>query len=452
MPRPPTARGLAVAHKLRFVVDPIGFLDACAREHGDAFHLLLGRPGLFVFSRPDHVKAIYAADPEVLRAGEAKRAIFGQLLGGASSLLLDGEPHMRRRKLLLPQFRGDRMAAYAERIRMETERAIARMPVGEPFALLPIFQSLTLRVMLRALLGEETAASAPLWDALSRFATDAASSRLLMAPALQWDLGPWSPWGRVRRIVHTANRAVEDEIRRRSARAPDSADLLDLLLASKDEHGEALMNAEVRDEVLTLVVAGHEITSMVLTWLVHAVISRPDVHARIDEELASVPNGLDESDALRLTYLDSVVRESMRLHSVVPLGSARLVTRDTTIGEHEVPRGAMVNVALHLLHRRPEVFERPNEFVPERFATPTTFGPAQWAPFGGGARRCLGMQFALFELKLIAQTLFSRVALTELETPRPVRRGAFVAPSGGLRVTARPLAASRSRSSERRAA
>jgi cytochrome P450 family 110 len=445
---PPTVHGPAAYQKLRFLTSPIGLLESCARRHGDAFRLLLGRPGLFVFSRPDHVKAIYTADTEVLRAGEAKRAIFGRLLGGASSLLLDGEPHLRRRKLLLPQFKGERMAMYASRIAAETRAAIARMPVGQPFALLPIVQSLTLRVMLSALLGPEDASSAPLWRAMERFATDAASSRLLMAPALQWDLGPYSPWGRVQRVVRAANGAVESEIQRRRARPNEGRDLLDLLLSSSDEHGASLTDAEVKDEVLTLVVAGHEITSMVLTWLVHAVISRPEVQARIDGELEAI----GEHDVGGLTYLDSVVRESMRFHSVVPIGSARLATEDTRIGEHDVPRGAMVNVAIHLLHRRPEIFERPDEFRPERFSVEPRVGPYEWAPFGGGARRCLGMSFALFELKLITATLFSRVALVGLERPRAVRRGAFVAPSGGLRVVVKRLRAARPGSSERRAA
>jgi cytochrome P450 len=175
---------------------------------------------------------------------------------------------------------------------------------------------------------------------------------------------------------------------------------------------------------------------MVLAWLVHAVASRRSVRARVNEELDAAP--ADPARIASLPYLDGVVRESMRYHSVVPLGSARLATHETAIGEHVVPAGAMVNVSLHLLHRRADVYERPDELRPERFIGGSRPGAHEWAPFGGGTRRCLGMTFAVAEVKLVAATLFSRLDVASRAWARPVRRGAFVAPEDGLPVILSP--------------
>lgn len=434
----PNARGAAAYQRWRLLRDPIGFVESCARDHGDAFRLALGPMGTHVFSRPDHVRAIYAADPDVLRAGEAKRAIFGPVLGRSSSLLLDGEPHARRRKLLLPRFRGDALGAYRERIVAATKRTVERLPEHRELALLEPLAELTLRIMTSALFGAPSPRNEALHLSLERFTRIAASSRLLMAPALQWDLGAWSPWGRVRRTVRDTVAVVDAEIARRGAPSGEPADLLDLLLAATDESGQALTAQEVRDEVLTLAVAGHEITSMVLAWLVHAVVTRRDVSGRIEDERVSA--GPDDARP----YLGAVIRESMRFHSVVPFGSARVASAPIVIGAHEVPRGGIVQVALHLLHRRPEVFEDPDEFRPERFTGEVRPRANEWAPFGGGARRCLGMSFALLELELITSAFLEALAVTPVgPPPRPVRRGAFVAPEAGLRVVVRRRAPSR---------
>ncbi len=435
--RPPTARGPAARHKLLFLVDPIALIEECERELGDAFRLKLSEPGWFFFSDPAHVKEIYTGDTDVLRAGEAKKGIFGKLLGSSSSLLLDGAPHLARRRLLLPQFRGEQMSRYTARIVREARAAVAAMPLGRPFSMHERMHRLTLRIMLSALFGPEERASAGLWQALERFANHAASSRLLMAPALQWDLGPLSPWGRVVREVRHAETAVLSEIERRRRASAPSADLLGLLMDATGEQGERLTDREIRDEVLTLVVAGHEITSMVTTWLVYAIASRSDVERRVRDELDAVIADRDPEadDVARLAYLEAVLRESMRYYSTVPVGSARLVTRDVRIGGFDVPRGAVINVALHLLHRRPELFPSPNRFDPTRFTTGERVSPYHWAPFGGGTRRCLGMAFAMHEIQLIAAVLFSRLAITvPSERVRAVRRGAFVAPERGLRV------------------
>ncbi len=432
---PPFARGSALAHRLRFLVDPIGLVEECELRHGNAFGLRLSKVGWYFFSDPAHVKQIYTADPDVLLAGVAKRRIFGKLLGASSSLLLDGEAHLARRRLLLPQFRGDRMAAYTDRIVHEACDAIASIPRGRELSLHPYLHRLTLRVILSALFGPEERALSGVWHDLERFANHAVSSRLVLAPALQWDLGPHSPWGRVLDEVRRAERAVDAEIVRHRQRSSDD-DLLGLLMSATDEHGRQLTESEVRDEALTLVVAGHEITSIVATWLVYAIASRPAILRAVRDELDAVvgPRSPGPDQIEQLAVLDGVVRESMRLHSTIPLGSARLVHREVRIGDFELPRGAVINVALHLLHRRADIFEQPHRFDPTRYARPAN--PYHWAPFGGGVRRCLGMSLALYELKLIAAMMFSRLSLEVPPRVRPVRRGAFVAPARGLRVIA----------------
>jgi cytochrome P450 len=254
-----------------------------------------------------------------------------------------------------------------------------------------------------------------------------------MFPALQVDLGPWSPWGRIERIKQRVDREVYAEIqRRRVAREQD--DLLGCLLSATGEDGHRLSDSEVRDEVLTLVVAGHEITASVLSWLFYAIVSRPDVLANVRRELADKSSRVED-----LTYLDAVMRESMRYYSTIPNGSARIVKTPTRIRGHELPAGTLVTVALHLLHRRPEIFDEPEHFMPERFID-SKFAPYEYAPFGGGDRRCLGMAIAIHEIKTIVATVLERVELVSVTSHvRPVRRGAFLAPEAGLPVRVTPV-------------
>jgi unspecific monooxygenase len=414
--------------------DPIDTIVTNRARFGDVFQLKLLKQGLVFVCSADVVKEMYTAPDDVLAAGESKIVIFGKLLGSASTLLLDGKAHLARRRLLLPRFRGEILNGFAPLILRLGLRALARLPREEPFALHPVFHATAFDVIAHALFSSTPEPQrAQLLEVLRTFANHAVTSRLLMLPALQLDLGRLSPWGRVLAIVEATRQAVLAEIVRRRDRGAPSTDITGLLLAALDDDGRALTDVEIRDEIMTMVAAGHETTAMALTWLAYAIYSRPAVLARLRAEVTSCRD--DQIDAQ--PYLDAVIRESLRFYSLIPNGSGRLAKRSLRLADFDIPAGTMVTAALHAIHRDARVFERPDEFLPERFST-AKHSPYEWLPFGGGTRRCLGMPFAMLEMKLLIASL---VRTTDLEIAqahvKPTWRGAFLTPSKGLRVRVR---------------
>jgi cytochrome P450 len=380
---------------------------------------------------PELAKEIYTAGDDVLVAGEAKIAVFGKILGSSSSLLLDGPEHLKRRRLMLPRFRGEVVEALEPVIAEACRKTLDAMPVEVPFALHPFMHRIAFEVISCALFSATPIERRhPLTEALRDFAHRAVTSRLLMFPALQRDFGAASPWGRVVRAVERARAMVRDELQvRGNAKA---SDLTGLLMAARHDDGSPLDEAEIVDEILTMIAAGHETTSMALAWLCYAVFSRPEVRERLLSETG---------DLAARPYLDAVVRESLRFHSVIPNGSGRIAKRAFQLSGYEVPAGAMVSIAFHAVHRRANVFERPDEFWPERFLDAPSarkYTPYESIAFGGGTRRCLGMPFALFEIKLVLATLLARYDLEIMQRDvRPVWRGRFLTPSKGLVVRIR---------------
>lgn len=427
---PPGPPGDAIAHSERYARDPIGFLEQCHRDYGDIFALkLIERDMVFVCS-PDLVKAVYTGDTSVLRAGEAKVALFGKILGNSSSLLLDDREHIRRRQLIQPRFRGDAAKAFSPLIRAAARAMVGRMPHKEVFELHPLLYAMGFDIIFDALFRDTPASLRnPMHPVLREFATAAAGSPLLMRPSQQVDDGPESPWGKVAASVRAARTTVDAEIVRRRRENEKREDILGLLIDARDDDGNTLDDSEIIDEVLTTIVAGHETSSIALSWMCHAVFSRPVVLEKLRQELAS-GGDIDE-----LPYLEGVVRETLRYHSLIPAGSARLVARDFEIGGYRVAKNSILSVAFHPLHRRPEIFSEPNEFRPERYIE-KKYSPYEWAPFGGGPRRCLGMPFANIEMKIVLTTIIQEATLRlESADVRTQWRGMFLMPKDGLRVS-----------------
>jgi cytochrome P450 family 110 len=440
MTAPPSPSQPPLLQRLRYLRDPIGYIDECQRTLGDVFSLRVFKRGMVLVCSPELAKEVYTAPDDVLVAGEAKIAIFGKLLGRSSTVLLDGPEHLKRRRLLLPRFKGEVMKSFAPAMARACERTFAEMPTRGVFELHPYVHRIAFEVISVALFSATPShRKGPLLDALRNFANHAVTSRLLMFPALQIDFGRLSPWGRVLRVVEDTRAVVLDEIRQRRRDATEATDLVGLLMGAKHDDGSSLTDDEIRDEILTMVAAGHETTAMALAWLCYAVFTRPAVLDKLVDELA----GARATDVDDLPYLDAVVRESLRFYSVVPSGSGRLTKKPFQLGPYEIPAGSMITVAIHAVHRRVGVYERPDEFWPERFLT-KKYSPYEAVPFGGGSRRCLGMQFAMFEIKVVLATLLERYRLEVVQDRlRPAWRGAFLTPSKGLRVRARKLASAR---------
>jgi cytochrome P450 len=436
MSLPPSPSQPSLVQRVQYLRDPIGYIEACERAHGDVFTLRLFKKGMVVVCSPELAKELYTTSDDILVAGEAKISIFGKLLGRSSVLLLDGPAHVKRRRLLLPRFKGELMRTFAPVMADACRNVFNDIPRYRAFPLHPFMHRIAFDVISVALFSSTPPHELePLLATLREFANVAVTSRLLMVPALQIDLGPKSPWGRVLRVAEQARAAVLDEVRRRRAAGSAESDLLGLLISARHDDGAPLDDGEIRDEILTMVAAGHETTAMALTWLSYAVFTRSDVLARLQAERAAQP-GADVDD---LPYLDAVVRESLRMYSVVPVGSGRVAKQAFKLGGYDIPAGTMLAVAIDAVHRRAGVYDRPDEFRPERFLD-KKYTPYEALPFGGGSRRCVGMAFALYEIKVVLSTLLEKFQLEVVQkSVRASWRGTFLTPSKGLQVRVREV-------------
>jgi cytochrome P450 len=429
-----------------FMVGGVRYLDWCRRRYGDVVTMgtLFDQRFVMLFA-PGPVKELFQGSGDQLHAGEAN-ALLGPILGERSVLLLDGAEHLRHRRLLLPPFHGRQMLAHVQTMRDCTDAEIDRWPVGEPFTLLESMQSLTLRVILRAVFGYAPGAGE---DELARrlraMVEPLSRARgALLLNAVMRGRGE----RRSAREFAARKRAVDEfvyaEIARRRA-APDLEERDDVfsgLLLARDEEGVALTDREVRDELLTLLLAGHETTATGLAWTFDLVLHDARVRARARE-------GDDD-------YLDAVVKESLRIRPVIP-GVGRVVRqRPFRIGGYEVPVGVEINPSIRSIHRRGDLYPNPRAFSPERFLPdgrgargPDTY---TWVPFGGGTRRCLGASFAQTEMRVVLARVLERSALSPVD-PEPAKgqfRAITIAPKGGVRVSQEraPLPAARASAAE----
>jgi cytochrome P450 len=321
------------------------------------------------------------------------------------------------------------------------------VPLDKPFALHEVMQAITLDVILRAVFGLEEGARMSELRALLVTLLEPPPAILVFLPIkyLDFPLSPYRKFLRRRDAVDHALRAV---IRMRMASGTSGSDILSLLLAARDDEGQPMTEDELRDELITMLVAGHETTATALSWTFACLLEHPGVGARLTAELDGVrrPDGTIDVDALNnLEYLDAVVKESMRLRPVIP-DVVRKLQAPLAFAGYTLPAGVNLTPCIHLAHRRPETYPEPDQFLPERFIG-ARIDPYAWLPFGGGIRRCLGMAFALYEMKLVIGLVWSRLRL-RLASPGPVRvvrRTITLAPEGGTRVVVverRPAAAS----------
>lgn len=433
----PDGPRLSPAHTTwKWLTRPYDFLEESARRYGTPFTMrLVGLPPIVMFADPEPVKQIFADDGETLVAGEFNQALR-PFVGEHSLLLLDGKEHLRQRKLLTPPFHGERMEAYGQTMLDEADYDMDRWPVGRVFSLHGHMQRITLRVILRTVLGIEDASRLDEISIVMTKVLAAGTWAPLLLPFMQVDLGPMSPWGRFQRLQAESDRMLFDEVARRRREGDTSKrDVLSLLLAARDEHGEPMTDEELHDELTTLLVAGHETTATALAWAVRWILGNPSVGERLRAELreASANGALTPARIAKLELLDGVVRETLRLVPVIPI-VGRLLKRPATIGGYDLPAGTGVTCSIYLSHRRPESISRPDEFDPDRFRG-KRFSPNEIYPFGGGIRRCIGAAFAMYEMKMVLARVLLRTELALAdEDIRPVRRSVTMMPSEGLRV------------------
>ncbi len=421
---PPGPRSPALFQITRWVVQPTQLLEDCQRQYGDVFSLRAPGGARFVIvAVPELVKQVLAADPDVLLAGVGNATLLEPMLGRHSLLTLDGKEHLRQRRLLLPAFHGERMHAFETAMREITEESFESWPVGRPFALHPFMQSITLDVILRTVFGfADSHAHRELRAQLVEI-LEVATNPWLLFPGMI-GISPFRfPWLRITKL----KRALDDSLYRLIAeRRRDHAggtDVLAMMIEARDDAGNAMTDVEIRDELITLLLAGHETTATSLAWTFERLLANPHTYGKLATEL----------DEGRDTYLDAVIRETLRVRPIVPL-IGRHVARPFQLGRWLIPPGNRIAPSIYLSGRNPQAYPNPQRFEPERWIGVKP-DPYTWLPFGGGIRRCIGMAFAQFEMRVVLQTVVPRARMRLAGGEASVvRRGITLAPSGGTQV------------------
>ncbi len=393
---------------------------ACRRRYGDMFTIRISHEGVWVMvSDPAAVKQVFTGDPRVYHAGEGNR-ILEPFLGPSSVLVLDEKPHIDQRKLLLPPFHGARMQGYERTMAEIARREIESWPTGEPFRMRSPMQAISLEIILHTVFGvREGRRLEELRESLRHFLDLTTNPRLLL-PVLLIGFERARAVPMLRRRIDRVDRLIHAEVaeRRRAEDLDDRDDILSMQIAARHEDGSPMSDAEIRDELVTLLVAGHETTANALAWAIERLARHPDKLERLTAEARE--EDVDGSDGERAdgAYVTATIQETLRLRPVIPIVIRRL-TEPVEIGGHELPAGVAVTPSIYLVHANPEVYPEPGRFRPERFLE-TPPGTYTWIPFGGGVRRCLGASFAQFEMAVVLRELVRRRTIRAAD-PRPER-------------------------------
>jgi len=406
--------------------DPYGWMSARRERYGDVFSSHFPFYGRVVYlAEPELAKGLLTGDPSLWHSGEATATVLEPVLGRHSVLTLDEDAHLAQRRLLLPPFHGERVRRYGELMAELTAREVDRWATGEEIEMRSRMQEVTLEVILRTVFGVHDEERLRLFrERITRVGDS--SSALIWFPILRRNLGRFSPMRRFLAARAAADELIYEEIALRRA-APDAEqrdDVLSLLLSARHEDGSPMSDTELRDELMTLLTAGHETTATALSWAIERLVRTPAAMERLHAEL--------EHDA----YLDAVVRETLRVRPVIT-DVGRMLTRDAEVAGHVLPAGTFVMAAIAALHVRPDLWSDPQELRPERFLDGSPEGDGfAWVPFGGGVRRCLGASFAQMEMRIILREVFRRVRL-RAASPQDEKarvRHVTVVPARGARV------------------
>ncbi|MCU0517217.1 MAG: cytochrome P450 [Oscillatoria sp. Prado101] len=437
MKLPSGPQTLPLIQQLQWIASPLEYLETSAKAHGETFTARLGPFKFVMLSDPQAIQKLFTADPKLFATGEVN-GILRPLVGDQSVILLDGFRHQRQRQLLTPPFHGERMRAYGNLICDITLAVISQRSAGKPFPVRSATQEITLRVILDAVFGMREGERLDQLRSLLTSMLDSISSpwssALLYLRWLQRDLGAWSPWGRFLRQQQQIDNLIYAEIQQRREQ-PDASrtDILSLLMSAVDAESQPMTDQELRDELITLLFAGHETTASALAWALYWIYTLPEVREKLLSELDSLGGELDPNAVAKLPYLNAVCSETLRIYPVGMLTFPRKVKAPVEIGGWEFEPGAVVIGNIYLTHHREDIYPEPKRFKPERFLE-KQFSPYEYLPFGGGNRRCIGMAFALFEMKLALATIVSRyeMAMADSRPVKPVRRGVTLAAPAGM--------------------
>ncbi|URD53875.1 cytochrome P450 [Chroococcidiopsis sp. CCNUC1] len=429
---------------LQLMSDPLRYLDRLGQQYGHLFTTAFGPISVVLVSDPEALKEIFTNTKEITAPGDFSK-ILAPIVGTNGLLLLSGAHHRQRRKLLMPAFHGMRIQAYVQQICALTRQTFDRLPVGKPFLAYPTLQTIALDLITEVVFGLQTGVRDRQLKRLLPLLMNCARSPYvelaLAIPALQRDLGKWSPWGYFLYLRHQFEQLLDDEINERRRQADSTRpDVLTELIFARDETGRSLTNEEIRDIFPSLLFAGRDASSAALSWVLYWVHRLPEVRDRLLQELSDLGELPEPLKIVQLPYLTAVCNEALRIYPTQVVTFPRRVESPVELMGYHLEPGTVIRGNIYLTHQRPDLYPNPQEFRPERFLE-RQFSAYEFLPFGGGTRRCPGEVLALFEMKLILATILSHYQLT-LATQQPEypkRRGVNFPPKGGVKaiVTAR---------------
>ncbi|MFB2770527.1 cytochrome P450 [Pelatocladus sp. BLCC-F211] len=428
--------------KLQWIADPVKYMENAAQQYPDIFTArVVGFGDTIVFvNHPQGIQEIFANDRKKFATVGEINKIMQPFLGDYSLLMLDGDHHKSQRQLLMPPFHGERIRAYGELINNLTKKVFSKLQKDLPFSARNVMQEISLLVILQAIFGlYEGERCQKLQHLLSLF-LDAFRSPIISSifffSFLQKDLGAWSPWGNFLRQREQINELLYAEIaERREHPEKDRIDILSLLMSARDETGKPITDQQLRDELITLILAGYETTASAMAWGLYWIHHLPETREKLLQELDSLGDSPDSMSIFRLPYLTAVCNETLRICPVVMFSFPKIVQENVKILGYQLESGTAVVSSIYLTHHRKDLYPQPKQFKPERFLE-RQFSPYEFLPFGGGVRRCLGEALALFEMKLVLATILSRyqLALVDNQPERLQRRGFTLAPARGVKM------------------
>ena len=442
MQLPPKLDKSPLWQRFTWLIDPIKFLETVARQHPDLCEVKsVGfGDGYILVNHPEAIQEILTSNRQKLFASSRNNNILRPIVGDRSVMLLEGDPHRQRRKLLLPPFHGERMAAYSQSIIELTNEVFSGLSAGETFIARDLAQDISLQTILRVVYGiSDSHRAQQLKRSISEM-TDVfrspLTSALLFLPQLQQDWGSWSPWGHFMGARTAIDKLIYAEIsHRRKQDNTRGEDILSMLMSARDEAGQPMSDDELRDELLSLMFAGHETTATAIAWAIYWVHHLPEVKARLLDEIASLGASPEPMAIAKLPYLDAVCKETLRIYPVAMLTFGRIVQQPMQLLGYDLEPGKVLMGNIFSVHQREDIYPDAKQFKPERFLE-REFTGGEFVPFGGGARRCIGEALAKFELKLVVATVVSRYQLTlkSNRAEKPQRRGVTLSPAGGVKM------------------
>lgn len=422
-----------------WIFRPLDYMETNFQRFGDFFYARWSLLDWIFINHPEALKTVLSQDTgETFSAPGEANEVLRPLLGDHSVIMLSGNAHRQRRKLIMPPFHGERLKVYADLIRNVTLEAMDEMTPGQAFRARDITQKITMRVILQAVFGLYSGdryrrLEALLAERLNMVSKPIAST-IVFFPILSKDYGSWSPGAKIERRAKEIDELIYAEIRERRKSLDESRDdVLTLLMMATDEDGNGLTDEELHDELMTLLVAGHETTATALAWSLYWTHHYPEIQDKVVQEIVEA-GVIDDPIALtKLPYLSAVCNETLRIYPVAMLTFPRVANEPVELMGRAIAAGTLLVGSIYLLHRRPDLYPEPEKFRPERFLE-RQYSAFEFMPFGAGARRCIGYALAMYELKIVLSTLLTHYHL-ELSSDRPVlpeRRGITLGMKGGV--------------------